>query len=1218
MDSVADTVDITITNINETPIADAGADQPSVDEATLVTLDGTASSDPDGDALTYQWVQTAGTGVTLSDDTASSPTFTAPTLPSNADETLTFSLIVNDGLVDSVADTVDITITNINETPIADAGPDQPSVDEATLVTLDGTASSDPDGDALTYQWVQTVGTGVTLSDDTASSPTFTAPTLTSNTDETLTFSLVVNDGLIDSVADTIDVTITNINETPIADAGPDQPSVDEATLVTLDGTASSDPDGDTLTYKWVQTVGTGVTLSDDTASSPTFIAPTLASNTDETLTFSLVVNDGLVDSVADTIDVTITNINETPTADAGPDQPSVDEATLVSLDGTASSDPDGDTLTYMWVQTAGTGVTLSDDTASSPTFTAPTLSSNADETLTFSLVVNDGLVDSVADTVDITIININDAPIADAGADQPSVDEASSVSLDGTGSSDPDGDALTYKWVQTVGTGVTLSDDTAASPTFTAPTLSSNTSETLTFSLVVSDGLLESVTDTVDITINNINETPTADAGPDQTSVDEATLVSLDGTGSSDPDGDTLTYTWTQTNGPGVTLSDASASSPTFTAPTLTSNVAETLTFSLIVSDGIVDSVADTVNVTINNINEAPTAMAGTDQTDIAEATTVNLDGTGSTDPDGDTLTYSWTQTAGVSVTLSDASASSPSFTAPGVATTTALTFELIVNDGFVDSVADDVSVTILENTPPTVVISGVPDISNAPFTATFTFSEDVTGFEIGDIVFSNGTGSDFAGSGTTYTVLVTAVSDGTITIDVPADVATDSAGNGNIAADQASTVIDTAAPEVVLSGVPESVRSSFPLTITFNEVVTGFEVSDITVVNGSLSGLIQTTAQSYIVTVTPITHGSVTMSVAAAVALDTAGNPNTASNTVSTDYIDEDFVRTRTMATINNFMARRADQITLNDPDLSLRMLNKPTGGRISGTADNDRANVTLLASATGDDAQLHRLIGADAASKVNFWVEGNYSRVNQGTAKNNLALLYAGADYALSDDTILGFMAQYDWADEEDQTQGVSVSGKGWMVGPYVVARLSDKLIFDSRASWGKSTNDVSPFNTYTDEFKTDRWLLKGQLTGDLTLDDWQFNPGLAVIYFEDKQKAYTDSLNINIPGQTISLGRATMGPRFSKTFDLDTMRLTPSFEMRGVWDFDQAQIVSLDSGLAQSTDELRMRTEFGLMSTFQSGTSLSLDGFYDGIGASNFEAYGVKANLSLSFD
>ena len=100
---------------------------------------------------------------------------------------------------------------------------------------------------------------------------------------------------------------------------------------------------------------------------------------------------------------------NSAPTADAGPNQPSVASGATVTLDGLGSTDTDaGDALTYAWTQTSGTTVTLSDNnttTAVQPTFTAPTLSiGDAAATLVFSLTVNDGTVDSTADTVSITV----------------------------------------------------------------------------------------------------------------------------------------------------------------------------------------------------------------------------------------------------------------------------------------------------------------------------------------------------------------------------------------------------------------------------------------------------------------------------------------------------------------------------------------------------------------------------------------------------------------------------------------------------------------------------------------------------------------------------------------------------------------------------------------------------------------------------------------------
>jgi len=464
---------------NQSPVANAGTDQ-TVNEGILVTLNGTASSDTDGNTLTYFW--TAPNGIIISSATAGTPTFTAPEV--SKDTEFIFSLKVNDGTVDSQEDLVIVVVKQVNKTPVADAGIDQ-AIDEGATAILDGSLSSDADQDNLTYKWTAPVG--ITLSSESAQKPSFIAPEVTQDT--RFTFYLVVNDGFTDSPTDQVLVTVKQVNKAPVADAGADQ-TIEEGSTVTLDGSLSSDADGDSITYKW--TTPDGITLSSASAQKPTFIAPEVAEDTQ--FTFYLVVNDGFADSPAGQVVVTVKQANQLPVADAGADQ-TIEEGATVTLDGSLSSDANGDSITYKW--TASDGITLSSVSAQKPTFVAPEVAE--DTQFTFYLVVNDGFADSPVSQVVITVKQANQQPVANAGADQ-NVKTGDKVVLNGSGSFDPDQDSLVYFWTSL--SGITLNSASDPLPFFMAPVTKNETD--LIFTLTVSDGSALSKTDTVIITVEN------------------------------------------------------------------------------------------------------------------------------------------------------------------------------------------------------------------------------------------------------------------------------------------------------------------------------------------------------------------------------------------------------------------------------------------------------------------------------------------------------------------------------------------------------------------------------------------------------------------------------------------------------------------------------------------------------------------------------------------
>ena len=279
---------------NYPPVAKAGNPQ-SIVSGSPVSLDGSQSFDPNGDSLTFVWnldAKPAGSNAVLSDSSTVHPTLTP-----DRSGSYTISLVVSDGKLESSAVTVVITATNT--APVANAGPNQ-NVDVGTFVTLDGGASSDPNGHNLTYQWTMNKpsGSAAVLSDDRSVSPTFTA-----DVPDYFTFHLNVFDGESYSGSDNVQV---SVNRTAIVNAGPDQyHSTGPSSVVTLDGSGSHDSKGRPMTYAWSfnrKPSGSTATLSDPTAVNPSFTADLEGKYE---LNLQILYN-GYVNSWLDTVAVTV------------------------------------------------------------------------------------------------------------------------------------------------------------------------------------------------------------------------------------------------------------------------------------------------------------------------------------------------------------------------------------------------------------------------------------------------------------------------------------------------------------------------------------------------------------------------------------------------------------------------------------------------------------------------------------------------------------------------------------------------------------------------------------------------------------------------------------------------------------------------------------------------------------------------------------------------
>ena len=664
-DSTADsntaTVTITITPVNDAPVAVNGALTTPEDTLATGTL---VATDVDNDALTYAIVTNGSKGTATITNAATGAFSYTPAANANGTDTFTFK--ARDGSIDSNIATVTITITAVNDAPVAANGALTTLEDTFAIGTL---VATDVDNDALTYTIVTNGTKGIATITNAATGAFTYTPAANANGTDTFTFK--ANDSTVDSNTATVTITITPVNDAPVAVNGALTTPEDTAVAGTL---LATDVDGNALTYAIVTNGSKGTATITNAATGAFTYAP--AANANGTDTFTFKANDGTVDSNVATVTITISPVNDAPTAANG---------TLATLEDTsvtgmlAASDVDGDALTYAIV-TNGTKGTATITNAATGAFTY-TPNANANGTDTFTFKANDGTLDSNIATVTITITPVNDAPVATGQAVTTSEDTAAAIVLAAT---DPEGSFLTFDIVTPPAHG-TLGG-ILPNVTYT-PALDYYGPDSFTFK--ANDGSLDSNVATVSLMVLPVNDRPVAANDSYSTSEDTQLAVTIAAgllSNDSDVDGDSLKVVLASGPSHGVLTLNANGS---FTyVPAANFNGADSFTYTA--TDGALSSNVATVTITIIPVNDAPVADNQAVAVNFGTPTRITLVGR---DPDNDVLTFQIVSgpihgslgTIGQTLTYT-----------PGVRYSGTDAFTFRANDGQADSNVATVSITV------------------------------------------------------------------------------------------------------------------------------------------------------------------------------------------------------------------------------------------------------------------------------------------------------------------------------------------------------------------------------------------------------------------------------------------------------------------------------------------------------------------------------------------
>ena len=668
--SPSQTFTITVTAVNDAPVANDGSLTTNEDTATTGTL---SATDIDSAALTFSLdsVANAHGSVTITDAATGAFSYMPD---ANYNGTASFTFTASDGSLVSNIGTVTITVNAVNDAPIASDGSLTTDEDIAKTGML---SASDIDSPTLTFSLGNVANAHglVTITDASTGAFSYTPET---NYNGSASFTFSSSDGSLASNISTVTITVNAVNDAPVANDGSLTTNEDTATTGTLSAT---DIDSTALTFSLDSTANAhgSVTITDTTTGAFSY-TPDKDFNGSASFAFSA--SDGSLVSNLGTVTITVNAVNDAPIASDGSLTTNEDTTQTGTL---LAADLDSATLTFSLVSTTNAhgSLTITNNATGAFSYTPD---ANFNGLASFTFLATDGMLISNIGTVTMTVNAVNDAPIASDGSLTTIEDTATTGTVV---ASDIDSAALTFNLVSTTNARGTVTITDANTGAFSyKPDANFNGLASFTFS--ASDGSLVSNIGTVTMTVNAVNDAPIASNGSLNTNEDVATTGTLSAT---DIDSAALTFSLVSTaNAHGtVTITNTATGAFSYT-PDEDFNGSASFTF--LASDGTLDSNVGTVAITVNPVNDTVFASDGSLTTNEDTATTGTLL---ASDIDGSVLAYSLFSTTNAhgSVTITNNTTGAFRYT-PDTNFSGSASFTFLANDGTVVSNIGTVTITV------------------------------------------------------------------------------------------------------------------------------------------------------------------------------------------------------------------------------------------------------------------------------------------------------------------------------------------------------------------------------------------------------------------------------------------------------------------------------------------------------------------------------------------